>query len=202
MTDILPNDDALVARILRRDADASRILFRRYFEALYNYLYCRVNRNHADAEELTQDVFSSAWEDLRGYKSGRSFWLWLCGIARRRLAHHYRDRRVQSRVEVLFGQVEEDLHPLLQALDGNAPLPDNVLEREEIREIVAASLSALSPRQREALTLKYLAGETQEAIARRLNMSVEAVNSLLQRARIALKAILQNSCREVVNHES
>lgn len=193
-------DSALVRAILTGDPHASAILFRRYGTGLFEYLIHRVGRNHHDAEDLTQEIFSEAIRNLSYFDTERSFWAWLCGIARRRLARYYRSGQLRQTVGERFARVEEEMASLLDALESDHPLPEQALARKEVQELVSLSLTTLSPRHRELLSLKYLQGLSLKEIGGRTGVASDAVSSALQRAREALRRTLGTAFKEFISH--
>lgn len=191
-------DTQLVVRTLRGDVSAASQLFRRYLEGIYNYVFFRVDRNHHDTEELTQEVFTSAWKNLGQFDASRSFWLWLCGIARRSLSKYYRKKKVRNRAETMFHRMEDSIRSLLEKMESDLPLPDAVMEKVEIREAINVALTAMNPKYRALLGLKYFKHRSIKNIAQEWGLSVAAVNSALQRAREGLREMLGSMGKEWV----
>ncbi|MAG55465.1 MAG: hypothetical protein CMJ83_04160 [Planctomycetes bacterium] len=195
MTEDLRSDQQLVARILQGDDAASGSLFRRHVVQLHRFLWWRVGQDSGAAEELLQDVFFDAWEGLSRFDADAEWWPWLLGIARRRLARHHRARTTRRR-----GLAPADLASVVEALAGERPLPDEVLERTEVRDALAQALSTLSPRAGDLLVFKYVERQSLDEIGERLGMSSGAVSSALQRARADLRATLRRWLPEEVDH--
>lgn len=183
------SDRDLIRSILDGDADASTALYRRYLKPLYNFIYFRTCRHHQDAEDLCQNVFIDAWSSLASFDQGRDFWLWLCGIARRRLSGRYRGQKASKNTE-----------PLPEGLDNEEPLPDVRLEDIEKRESVNLALSSLSPRHQEFLAERYVEDRSARQIGRERGLTPGAVDSVLQRARSAFKAAMKRA-EKGIRHE-
>jgi RNA polymerase sigma factor (sigma-70 family) len=89
------SDEALIERIREGSELHFNQLYERYFQRIYNFVYLRV-RNHADAEELTQETFTAVFQSIGGY-SGRSSPLgWVYGIAKNTVHNHLRRLRTQG----------------------------------------------------------------------------------------------------------
>lgn len=82
---------ALVAAARRGDEDAFAELHRRFSRAVHGIIAARLPVN--DAADLVQEVFLHAWIRLRELRDDAAFPGWICTIARRRAADHYRRRR-------------------------------------------------------------------------------------------------------------
>ena len=139
---------------------------------MYAYLLGRCGNDPALAEELTQQTFIAAI-DRRSRYDGRSDTVtWLCGIARHKLADHYRvlerEERRRKRLEVReIGMADALVH---------APGPDDLTAiREAINSLPAA--------QRAVLVLVVLDDLPVTDAARLMGKSASAVQSLLHRAR-------------------
>jgi RNA polymerase sigma-70 factor, ECF subfamily len=155
----------------------------RFDEALpriYGYFIPRVGGRVAVAEDLTQETLLAAVRSNRGPESDESVIPWLFGIARHKLMDHYRLQERDRRV--LGHQVPEEDVP-----DGGYALPDLDLESLPVRDAVIATLDAITPRHRAALVLRYLDGCDVPFVAASLGITIDAVESVLVRARAAFR---------------
>lgn len=137
-------DEGLVEKV-RTDATAFAALYDRHVKAIYRYLYSKVN-NHADAEDLTSQVFLAALESLHRYARGTGFRAWLFGIARRKAADFYRKRKAMA--------------PLNEAVDLPAPaesLLAQISHRQSL-QMLARQIARLDDDEQELLRLRF-AGE-------------------------------------------
>ncbi|MHC5036700.1 MAG: RNA polymerase sigma factor [Planctomycetota bacterium] len=171
-------DAVLVTHTIRGNEEAAAELFRRYVDPLFGFIFVRVGRDRGLAEDITQDVFFEAWRNLDRFRTDARFPAWLVGIAKRKLAKHFRKPAVKT-------------SPLVERLFAEAPGPESTLEAEELALAVTQGLTHLHPDARRLLLMKYRDGLSQKEIAARLGTSPEAVNSRLQRARLAFKKALQ-----------
>ncbi|MFC1587548.1 RNA polymerase sigma factor [Planctomycetota bacterium] len=183
----VPSDRELVLQVLDGNEDAATRLFRKYFDDLFNFVYFRIDKNYQDAQDLIQEVFIGTWTDLARYELNSSFWLWLCGIAKRRLAKYYRKKNVRQRIDVLFESTKNDTKQLLKTLEERSSIPEEMLDKQEMKDLISASFSAISSRHRSFLSSNYLEAKSSKEIALEFKTSTEAVDSTLQRARAALK---------------
>ena len=134
--------------------------------------------NDADAQEVAQDTFLRAFTQLPQWRSGQArFSTWLYRVAFNLCQDRLRGRRDYLPVEDL------DLS------DPQAG-PEIAMARLQRLERIEDAMAQLPQRQREALLLCHYEGQSQEAAAEILGVSVEAVESLLARARRALRAML------------
>lgn len=146
--------------------------YRRTLPRVYSYLLSRCGSDAALAEELTQQTFIAAI-DGRSRFDGRSDTVtWLCGIARHKLADHFRilerDERRQMRLEVREIQVGE----------AGAGVPDF-----DDRAAIADAIRSLPAAQRAVLVFVVLDDLPVAEAARLMGRSAGATQSLLHRAR-------------------
>ncbi len=134
--------------------------------------------NPTDAEDMLQDLFLKAMRQGKGFCDIRNPRAWLFEVARNALADRLRVARE------------------------TVPLPDSLAsplaETEPVDGLATclpSALAALSPEDREALTLCDLDGMPQEKFAQHLGLSLPAAKSRVQRARKRLRAQLTTACR-------
>ena len=96
-------------------------------------------------------------------------------------------KRAGVSLEALWAKMDRELLSLYARLDSE-PFADEVLLREETRELVNATMSQLPPHYREALEAKYVTGKSVRDLAAVWDTSEKAVESQLTRARKAFRA--------------
>lgn len=138
----------------------------------------RMLGNRADAEDVAQEVFLRVWTHAARWEPGRAqFGTWLHRVATNlcldRLRRH--------------GTENIDSVPEPQS---DAPNPHEELERQDLARRVDLALQSLPPRQRAAVTLTHYQGLSNIEAAAILDVTVEAVESLLGRARRQLRTAL------------
>ena len=138
------------------------------------------------SQDIAQDVFLSAWRDLRKLRNPASFLPWLRQVARNHAHHALRTRIRRRRWLVPFSGQEERLETL--------PAPDpGVRERlldAEQRQALRSALASLPDDTREVLILFYREGQSVAQVATLLDLSENAVKKRLSRARIALRGMM------------
>ena len=161
--------DESVALCCVQQPQAFAELYRRYEMRVYRFLLVRVGNAH-DAQDLTSQTFVAAFEGIRSYAGKGVFAAWLFGIARRKLADHFRHY--------------ERALPLDDA--ANQPHPGQSLdqmthERLQINQITQA-LRHIAPDRAEALSLRIFGELGSAEIAVLMNKSDAAVRMLVHRA--------------------
>lgn len=187
-----PAGAVLMLAVKRGDADAFRRLVERYQATVFDAV-CRQIGNRSIAEELTQEVFLRIWRARGRYEPRAKFETWLYRIVMNLCANaslYGRRRRALSLDRTGPGRDEETPgRERVADPAGRTPLED--LEREELRRKVKEAIQQLPEQQRAALVLARYRGLSCREIGEALDLSVEAVKSLLFRARQNLRARLQ-----------
>jgi RNA polymerase sigma-70 factor, ECF subfamily len=172
--DVSQSDDRqLVEWAQAGDMSAFDELVRRHHGPLYCYLY-RTCRNGAEAEEMTQESFVKAWEGLAGFRGEASFKTWLFRIGTNLCMNRLSRRK--------------PLDPLPDSLPARRQdEPEQAFRQRVLGEFINAALEQLPPDQRSALVLSIYEEMSYDEIARMLGRSLASVNSLIYRARIAVR---------------
>jgi RNA polymerase sigma-70 factor len=148
--------------------------------ALYGYLFACV-RNHADAEDVLQNVCVAVMESFGQLRDEAGFLPWAREIARRRVLAH---RRQQAREVALDPDVVRAL----------AEAADRVEERRPASEQQAALLACLEglpPDSRRLIALRY-DGVDAAALASRFRRTVQAVYAQIKRIKTALRTCVEH----------
>src|SRR5690349_19171993 len=173
------------------DAAAFTELVLRYQNRLLTILEHLVN-SREQAEDLAQEVFLRVFRARERYEPGAKFSTWLFTIANNIASNALRSRSRRREVGVPEGNGADSaplsLDQLAKAASG--ALPTRALDKAEQAEMVRSAVAALSERQRMALLLAKFEGMSYQDIAQSMDLSVQAIKSLLSRARVNLKEIL------------
>jgi RNA polymerase sigma-70 factor (ECF subfamily) len=167
-------DLALAAQ--RGSEDAFAAIVARNHAAVRGFLR-RACGDWADADDLAQETFVSAWTHLAGYEGRASLRSWLCGIAYKKLLGHVRARaRAAAR---------EDLFMETHAAAGEALSPDELLD-------LARAMAALPIDQRAAVALCLAQGFSHSEAAEALGLPLGTVKSHVGRGRAKLLEALRD----------
>ena len=178
-------DKRLVKQLLAGSERAFDQFFNENFARLYRFALVRLGGDKDAARDIAQITLSKAMRKLHTYKGEAALFTWLCAICRNEtsdwLVSQGRYRRhivltedfpeVQAAVESL--QVPEQMRP------------DAHYRRVELLRLIQVALDSLPAKYGDALEWKYIEGHSVKEIARRMDMGVDATQSMLARARRA-----------------
>lgn len=165
------------------DSDAFAGLVRRYVPLVVSVAYSIVGDSHV-AEDVAQETFHKAHRRLGTLRDRRRFGAWLYGIARTTSIDWLRKNRGKP-----VGITDLSAAPPPAADEEGGPEKRAI--REEEREIVTKVLFELPDNYREVLVLKHMRDLPYKEVAGFLGTTVPAVESLLFRARTALREKLK-----------
>ncbi len=174
-------DYALLRRLARGDVAALTEFVRRHQQRVYQIAY-RLLRDHLEAEDAVQEVFLKVYENAHRFEPKAKVSAWLHRITANHCLNLLRRRRP------LLGSLDQE--------DGTGP-PDpganplELLEERDLQRRLEELLEELPENQRRALILKRFAGLSYQEIGEALELSPQAVDGLLKRARQFLKKALK-----------
>ena len=167
-------DSQLIAAVARGDKDAFTEIVSRHLNAVVLFALRYVGRR-AEAEDVAQEAFIRIWKNAAKWEpKGFSFRSWLYRITYNLCIDELRKRKPVS-------DVDEDNLPYYGGQ------PDDDLYRDEQQKKVARALGDLPERQRTAITLSVYQGLSNRDAAQVMEISIEALESLLSRARRTLR---------------
>ena len=168
-------DQRLVAAIQHKDRKATAEFVSRHADAIYRYVYARLVPHTDRIDDLVQEVFLAAWENLSEYRGASSLESWLVGIARHKVEDYY--RACLREPEPL--EATEQKRGLLT----RSPDFDDVLDSELARKKTWQVLAALPEKYRVVLLWRYWDKCSAREMAARTGKTEKAIERLLARAR-------------------
>ena len=171
------SDDALMMRVRARDGVAFRVLVDRHLAPLHRIAY-RMIGDASEAEDITQEALLRLWRDADRWQAGMSgTGAWLNRVVVNLCLDRLRKRRFSSDADVPDRADEAALAP--EAMDA-----------VRMRAATVAAIAALPDRQRAAVVLTYYEEVSNQVAAETMEMNIKAFESLLLRARTALRLAL------------
>lgn len=167
-----------MAQVQRRDQEAFTRLLDRHLAGLQKFLM-RMTGNAADADEVAQEAFLRIWSHAQRWQPDRvRFTTWLFRIARNLAIDRHRKHRETTGDDVM------------QIVD-ETPDTSHTIDADRRRRLMQSAVAQLPERQRTALVLCHFDGMSNQDAAEVLEVTVEALESLLSRARRTLKTTLR-----------
>ena len=176
---------ALIARARTGDGRAFDDLARREERALYRHA-ARIVGPGADAEDVVQDAFLSAWRSIRSFE-GTSFRAWLFRIVTNRALDRMRARKRRPELPLEPGNDEEVTWA--EPASPGPELADLAASREALVAVEEA-LTQVPAEQRAALLLRDVEGFAYEEIALMTGVEIGTVKSRIHRARVSVRNTL------------
>jgi len=188
----LDPDVRLMLEVRDGNAAAFEELVLRYQGRLLTVLEHLVG-DRDQADDLAQEVFLRVYRARKSYVPGAKFATWLFTIANHVASNALRN---QSRRREVTLQPRDSgpmgARPLdIMAQASSSQMPARQLDKAEMREIVRLALDALNERQRLAVLLNKFEGMSYADIAAVMELSPQAIKSLLSRARGNLREVLE-----------
>lgn len=174
----MDDDTHIIERVLAGNVQAFRELVDAHQKCVFQFAY-HLLRKFEDAEDLTQDVFVAAFQNLGSYQAGKSrFTTWLLTIARNRCLNHLKRRQVG-----LPGDLD---------VVTTGPTPAETVVEREIWQQLDRALDQLSLEQRTAFVLAEIQDLPYGEIALIEGIELGTVKSRVGRARERLRSILKS----------
>jgi RNA polymerase sigma-70 factor, ECF subfamily len=185
-------DARLMLEVRDDNAAAFEELVLRFQDRLVNVLE-HIVRNHQWAEDLAQEVFMRVFRARKTYEPGAKFSTWLFTIANNVASNALRNRSRRKEVSVSStGHSDSSAMPLAEMAPAKSSfMPARRLDKQEISQVVQMAMESLSERQRTALVLNKFESMSYQDIAETMGLTEKAVKSLLSRARVNLRVILE-----------
>lgn len=180
----------LVKRARKGDLTAYDELVRRYQERIYATVY-HMTANHEDANDLAQEAFIKAFQALKSFKGGSTFYTWVYRIAVNKTINFLKQRRNKGQMSLDDLDFNAEHDPDLVALISEKT-PRREVNLAELQEKLNAAMQKLSEPHRLAVTLHDVQGLSHEEIAKIMDCNVGTVRSRLFYARQQLQAYLSD----------
>jgi RNA polymerase sigma-70 factor (ECF subfamily) len=187
----VPVDEQLLVKQARQgDLAAYDELVRRYQERIYATVY-HMTSNHEDANDLAQEAFIKAFQALKSFKGGSSFYTWVYRIAVNKTINFLKQRKNKSQISLNDLDFNAEHDPDLVALISEKT-PRREINLSELQERLNTAMQKLSEPHRLVVTLHDVQGLSHEEIAEIMDCNIGTVRSRLFYARQQLQAHLSD----------
>ena len=182
----LYTDDLLVDKVLKGDCKAFEILIKKHQGMVYNYLY-KMTLSKEDSEDITQEVFIKAYNNLYKFEKRSNFSTWVFRITINTLNTHFRYKK------------DYDLNKEEQIINlhcDSKDIPEEALELKEKNKEVFKILDSLNLEQKNAIVLKYIEGFSYREIGEILGINEDSAKMKVHRAKRKLCELNKNKIGE------
>jgi RNA polymerase sigma-70 factor (ECF subfamily) len=176
---------ALVQAAKRGDLEAFSQLVNRYDRNVFRIAQ-HITHNEEDAQDVVQDAFLKAYQNLEQFQGNSMFYTWLVRIAVNEALMKLRKRRTDRTVS-LDEDVETEDGAMPREVADWSPNPEQLYGQSELGDILKKTVQGLPPGFRTVFVLRDVEGLSTEETAEMLGLSVPAVKSRLLRARLQLR---------------
>ncbi len=174
-------DARLVEAVLRKDRKATAEFVACYLDGLYAYLRRRLVPRVDLVDDLLQEVFLAALENLAGFQGRSSLKAWLLGIARHKVEDYYRSRLRDDE------PLDEESNTRATVAAAFEPKFDQVLDRQRLENRTREVLESLPEAYSVALLWRYWEKRSAREMARQAGKTEKVIERLLARARLQFK---------------
>jgi RNA polymerase sigma-70 factor (ECF subfamily) len=190
-----PTDTELVRRARAGELDAFEALTNRHVQRVYS-LALRMLRHEQDAEDVTQQTFLSAMENLNAFRGDATFATWLLRIATHAALKVIRKRKGLDTVSLEAATEEADRYgaiPHPEYIADWRQSPEQLVRKNEIRQLLDDALAKLDEKHRLVFLLRDVEGLSVKETAEALGLSEANIKVRLLRARLQLREELTQS---------
>lgn len=173
----------MVHGLQKGDSDAMALMYENFRDDFYYYILKTVDKDCELAEDLMQDTFVYIIEKIQDLEEPAAFVTWAKKIAHSKCTDYFKKRK-----DILLDENEDGRTLMdIQEEEDYEFIPDEVLEKEELKRTILDMIDELPEEQRSALLLRYYNEISVKEIAQVQNVSEGTVKSRLNYARKAIK---------------
>lgn len=182
------SDSLLAERMQAGDEDAFAVLVRRYRPWLFSFI-CRLTHNGSEAEDIVQHVFLKLYLTLPTLRTDQPLEPWLFQVAHNRCVDEARRKHPWSFSELEEGRGMSEVSELSLLLDPR-PLPEEIVEQQEMQSIVQQAVNSLPAKFRTIVQLRYAGQLSFAEIAQVLGIPEPTAKTYMHRAKPLLRRAL------------
>lgn len=181
------DERAFLARLQAGEEGAIDQLCEAYVPRLYRFIWHAVGGDSSDIEDILQETMLASLRTLQRFRGECTLYTWLCAVARHKIQDHIR-RQQRRRARVM----SEPLDDLKEAMSSAPSFEGQIAQQHALEQ----ALQDLPMDYRTVLMGKYIEGFTVSELAQIMDRSQKSVESLLTRARTALRTRLASLAPE------
>ncbi|MBE7040482.1 MAG: sigma-70 family RNA polymerase sigma factor [Ruminococcaceae bacterium] len=184
------SESEYIKRCQEGDSEAFGELLTLYENKILNYCY-RMLGNRTDAEDATQEVFVKLYRFIGSFTGQSAFSTWLYKIASNVCLDYLRKNKKHTSDTVSLHQQNAEGEEFLMNIEDKGLTPYESAQMSEAQRVLALALEQLSEDQRKVVVLRDVEGLSYEEIGEVMGIAEGTVKSRINRARLALKKLLE-----------
>jgi len=182
------SDNELIQIVREKDIQKYAEIIDRYQGKLFAYLY-RLVGSRQDAQDLLQDVFIKAYQNLYSYDTKRKFSSWIYRIAHNEAVNYIKRKSLKRFIPWESVIIAKDRLEMSSATEE----ADEILVRKEIRREVNETMDKLPFKYKQVLILRYYSDKSYREISEILGRPINTVGTLINRAKKKLLTELKKN---------
>ncbi len=187
------DDRDVVRQAVKGNREAFDILVEKYYKKIYNLAY-RFVGDAEEANDLAQEIFTAAYQNLKKFRGDAKFSTWLFQIATNRGKNRFKYLKRRGYFAGRGQQeTDDDRESSQKAIPDYSTNPETLLAGKQIQKIVQDAIDDLDPDHKEIVILRDIEGFSYDEIAQMLNLPEGTTKSRLHRARMVVKEKLKKA---------
>lgn len=192
------SNEELTAACQSGDQIAFQWLVKKHQRSVYALLY-QLAPDWQDISDLTQEVFIRVWRSIGTLRNPRAFRKWLNQIVTNLFYDELRMRSKHSFVSIDDPiAIDNDDEFACRQIPDPGALPDELVQRHELSDIIHRAIAKLKPHSRTMLVLRDLQGLSYKEIAELTKTEIGTVKSRIARARVRMQSMILPYMSETV----
>ncbi len=179
--------DEQLVQLSLKDQDCFYYLMKRYETKILRYINRLTNVSHEEAEDILQEIFIKAYQNLNGFNQKLKFSSWIYRIAHNEIINQYRKNKL--RLAVIPLNIEDKAN-LIDSISDKTET-NGEYESLENAEKIREALAMLPDKYREILVLRYLEDKSYNEISDILRKPPGTVATQINRAKASFKKIVR-----------
>ncbi|MBS4220935.1 RNA polymerase sigma factor [Bacillus sp. FJAT-49711] len=187
----------LVQKLLKKDRESERVIFEMFYQRVYYTAYYIVQDREL-AQDIVQETFLKAFQNMHTVKDGEKLGAWLAAIASRTAIDYLRKIKKWNEVVAEDHVIDEQL----SKNDDFHSTVETIVEKKFLKNILLREIDELKPEHKQVLILAYLHDMKYDEIAKALDIKVTMVKTRIHRAKLKLREALetQPDMREMMHN--
>lgn len=184
-------DRTLVQQSVKGSREAFSELVEKYYKKIYNLAYRYVGDSE-EANDLAQEIFTAAFQNLKKFRGDAKFSTWLFQIATNRGKNRFKYLKRRGYFASRGpSESDDDRDSGPKPVPDHSTNPETMLASKQLQKIVQDAINELDPDHKEIVILRDIEGFSYEEIAQILNLPEGTTKSRLHRARMVVKEKLK-----------